>query len=30
MHADEIWLNELSGRVIGCGFTVLNRVADRL
>jgi hypothetical protein len=25
MHADEIWLNELSGRVIGCGFTVLKR-----
>jgi GxxExxY protein len=24
MHADEIWLNELSGRVIGCAFTVLN------
>jgi GxxExxY protein len=24
MHADEIWLNKLSGRVIACGFTVLN------
>jgi GxxExxY protein len=24
MHADGVWLNELSGRVIGCGFTVLN------
>ena len=24
MHADEIRLNELSGRIIGCAFTVLN------
>ncbi|MGD0102752.1 MAG: GxxExxY protein [Rhodopila sp.] len=24
MHADEIRLNELSGRVIGCAFAVLN------
>jgi GxxExxY protein len=24
MHAEKIWLNELSGRVIGCAFTVLN------
>jgi GxxExxY protein len=24
MHADGIWLNELSGRVIGCAFNVSN------
>jgi GxxExxY protein len=24
MHADRIWLNELSGRVIGCAFNVSN------
>jgi GxxExxY protein len=24
MHADGVRLNELSGRVIGCAFTVLN------
>jgi GxxExxY protein len=24
MHADATWLNELSGHVIGCAFTVLN------
>ena len=24
MHADDMRLNELSGRVIGCAFTVLN------
>jgi GxxExxY protein len=23
-HADSAWLNDLSGRVIGCAFTVLN------
>ena len=24
MHADSVRLNDLSGRVIGCAFTVLN------
>ena len=29
-HADNHELNELSGRVIGCAFTVLNTLLNRL